>query len=96
MIDRLATTDSAEDLVLFRLALGGIITRMDFPMTSSAVYANIFSAPRFHERIVPSRFLLTIASSDDSTMAAKCSAAICMRSSSMTSKVYNGNLSAPR
>src|SRR4051812_17307082 len=46
-----------------------------FPITSSAVYPNIRSAARFHVVMIPLRSLLTIASSDDSTIAARRTAA---------------------
>lgn len=41
------------------------------PTASDAVKPNIASAPGFHEVIVPSRILLTIASSAPVTMAAR-------------------------
>src|SRR4029450_10282341 len=43
---------------------------MERPRTSSGAYPNIRVAPRFQLRMIPSRSVLTIASSDDSTMAA--------------------------
>ena len=45
--------------------------RMDVPIISSAVYPNMRSAAWFHDRTIPFKSLLTMASSDDSTMAAR-------------------------
>src|SRR5262245_11315032 len=47
-----------------------MIIRIDCPIASSGVYPNNRAAPAFHERICPSSVLLTMASSDDSTIAA--------------------------
>ncbi len=46
--------------------------RIDAPIISSAVKPNSCSAALFHEVTMPSRVLLTIASSEDATMAARC------------------------
>jgi hypothetical protein len=43
---------------------------MEEPTISAAVYPKIRSAAAFHVRMVPSSFLLTMASSEDSTIAA--------------------------
>ena len=48
----------------------GMIRVMFWPTASAAVYPKMLSAPRFHEVITPSSVLLTIASSEESTMAA--------------------------
>ena len=48
----------------------GTISVMGWPIASAAVQPNIRSAAGFHEVITPFRVLLTITSSDDSTMAA--------------------------
>src|SRR5687768_16795028 len=47
-----------------------MMTSMCRPITSAAVYPKIRSAPGFHDWMTPFRFLLTIASSEASTMAA--------------------------
>jgi len=52
-----------------------MISVTDFPIISSALYPNNFSALRFQLVIVPFRSLLAMASSDDSTIAARRSAA---------------------
>ncbi len=44
---------------------------MDRPTASAALYPKMRSAPPFHEVIRPSSVLLTIASSDESTIAAR-------------------------
>src|SRR4051794_832501 len=49
---------------------GGMSIRTDRPMASSAVYPNICFAPAFQLRMTLSRVFPTIASSDDSTIAA--------------------------
>ncbi len=46
-----------------------MIIKIDLPIISSAVYPKIRSADRFQDRTIPFRSLLTIASSDDSTIA---------------------------
>src|ERR1051325_4256505 len=51
----------------------GITIVIDLPTASSAVYPNRSSAPLFQDVMMPFRSLLTIASSDDSTMAASLS-----------------------
>ena len=43
---------------------------IDRPIASSAEYSKSCSAPEFHEVMMPSSVLLTIASSEDSTIAA--------------------------
>ncbi len=48
----------------------GIIREMCRPMASSAAYPKSLSAPRFHDVMTPSSVLLTIASSEESTIAA--------------------------
>jgi hypothetical protein len=53
-----------------------------FPITSAATQPKIRSAPMFHEVMTPSRFLLTIASSEDSMMAARRACATTRGSSS--------------
>ena len=49
---------------------------IDRPIASAAVYPNICAAARFHEVMIPSRSWLTMASLDDSTIAARCKAAL--------------------
>jgi hypothetical protein len=44
---------------------------MGRPIASAAVYPNIFVAAGFHDVTTPRRSLLTIASSDDSMIAAR-------------------------
>ena len=53
----------------------GTIFRMDCPIISAAVKPNRRSAAGFQDRTVPSRSLLMITSSDEATMAPRCSAA---------------------
>src|SRR6185437_334034 len=48
---------------------------IDRPIASSAVHPKRRCAAAFHERICPSRSLLMIASSEESTIAAKCASA---------------------
>ena len=48
----------------------GIMMVIGRPTASAALYSNSRSAPPFQEVMMPSSVLLTIASSDDSTMAA--------------------------
>src|SRR5712671_3987701 len=48
-----------------------MILRIDCPIMSAAVQPNILSAARFHDVTMPSRSLLMMASSDESTMAAR-------------------------
>src|SRR5579864_8902703 len=52
-----------------------MITVTGFPIISSALYPNSFSALRFQLVIIPFRSLLAMASSEDSTIAARRSAA---------------------
>jgi hypothetical protein len=49
---------------------GGIRAKMEEPTISAAEYPKMRSAEAFQVRTVPSSFLLTMASSDDSTIAA--------------------------
>ena len=65
---------------------GGISMVIGCPRASSAVYPNSRSAPWFHDRITLCSVLLTIASSDDSTMAARCARARSVRLRSDTSR----------
>src|SRR5580698_8704492 len=68
MIDLFSPTNLGQDVVFFRMTL----RRNDKcrPMASAAVYPKIFSAPWFHDVMMPSRVLLTMASSEESTIAA--------------------------
>ncbi len=47
-----------------------MIRRIELPIISAAVNPNIRSAASFHDRTVPFKSLLTMASSDDATIAA--------------------------
>ena len=49
----------------------GISIRIDRPTASAAVYPNMRSAAAFHDVMTPFRSFVTIASSDDSTTAAR-------------------------
>ncbi len=55
---------------------------IDLPITSPAAQPNIRSAAGFHETMMPSSVLLTMASSEELTMAARRSAASCCWSAS--------------
>ncbi len=44
---------------------------IDRPMVSAAAYPKIFSAPLFQLVMIPCKFLLMMASSDDATIAAR-------------------------
>jgi hypothetical protein len=49
-----------------------MMMRIDCPMASVAVYPNMRSAAAFDDRMIPFKSLLTMASSDESTILAKC------------------------
>ncbi len=62
---------------------------MDWPIISAAVKPNIRSAAVFHEVTIPFRSLPTIASSLDSTIAAKSRASRSRRLVSVTSRAIS-------
>jgi hypothetical protein len=74
VLNRFASRDPIDDRRFLVLAVRGMIMRIDWPIASGAAYPNIRSAAGFHERMVPWRFLLMIASSAESTSALSSSA----------------------
>jgi hypothetical protein len=68
----LASTSSSSDC-----RSAGMIMRIDWPTASAGVYPKIRSAPRFQVRMIPFRSLLTMASSEEATMAASLDSMSC-------------------
>ena len=73
VFDTRAGSDALQDLRFLVLKMiAGMIVVIGLPIISSAEYPNRRWAPGFQLMMTPSRSLLIIASSDDSTMLANC------------------------